>query len=70
MRLPFDSVFRSESDGSLTLMLPIRVGGITLAAGNKLSTGQTIGGIDFTRYKGKEIEADVEDNIYVIKAIY
>lgn len=69
-QVPFNTIFQVNTDGSLTAHVSIRVAGVTLAAGGTLYKGQSIGGIDFTHYVGRQFQVEVEDGTYVIKGIY
>lgn len=69
-RVPFSSVFRSNTDGSIEPTQQIRVGGLVLTPGTILRPGQLIAGIDFTQYVGRDFEIDVDGSNLVIKGIY
>jgi len=70
MRYNFSEIFRENSNGSISPLMRIRVGGVTLGEGIEMSAGVAFGGVDFYQFKGHEIEADQDGEILVIKAIY
>ena len=70
MRVPFDTIFTQNSDGSLEPKRRTRVGGVTFGPGVKLSSGVAFAGIDFTKYIGHEFEVQEDGDILVITGIY
>lgn len=68
--MPFDNVFVVNADGSVTARSTIRVGGITIGSGTVLRPGQTIAGLDFTQFVGRQLEVEIEGGTFVIKGIY
>jgi len=68
--MPFDNVFIRNADGSVTTRTTIRVGGITVGANTILRQGQTIAGLDFTQFIGRQLQVEIENGVYVIKGIY
>lgn len=69
-RLTFNSIFIQHPDGTLEPRQKIRVGGVTFGSGVKLSRGMALGGIDFTRFVGHDLEVETDNDILVIKAIH
>lgn len=70
MRYQFNEIFTEKSGGTLSPTRQIRVGGVSFGPGVSFGAGAAFGGVNFHQYKGHEIEADDEDGILVIKAIY
>ena len=66
----FDTVFMQHPDGSLEPRQPIRVGGVSFGPGVRFSSGVTIAGIDFTLFRGHNLEVREENGIFVIESIY
>ncbi|MBI1960994.1 MAG: hypothetical protein HYS43_01840 [Candidatus Liptonbacteria bacterium] len=69
-RLKFEAVFVEHVDGTLEPRQRVRVGGVTLSPGVNLGRGVNIGGIDFTQFKGHDLEAQIDGDTLVITAIY
>lgn len=69
MRVPFASLFKLNGS-TIEPIVRIRIGGVTFGPGFTLSKGMAIGGVDLTQYSQHELEVEVEDNTYVIRAIY
>lgn len=70
MKYNFNEIFKENSDGSISPIKRIRVGGVTLGPGVTMRAGVAFGGVDFYQFKGHQIEADQDGEILVIKAIY
>ena len=70
MRYQFNQVFTENKDGTLSPNRKIRVGGVSFGPGVSFGSGAAFGGVNFHEYKGRELEADDEDGILVITAIY
>lgn len=70
MRVPFNTVFLQNTDGSLEPRQRIRVGGVELDPGAKFSHGVTFGGIDFTQFIGHHLEVETDGEVLVVKGIY
>lgn len=72
-RVTFDSLFIQHSeDGTIEPRQSVRIGGVTIGPGVRLSRGVTIGGIDLTKFRGRdfEVEEDEKNDILVITGIY
>lgn len=70
MKYNFNEIFRENSDGSLTPVRRIRIGGVELCSGVTFSRGAYFGGVDFTLFRGHEIEADTDNEVLVITGIH
>lgn len=70
MRYQFSEVFTENQNGTLSPARQIRVGGVSFGPGVSFGSGAAFGGVNFHQYKGHELEADDEDGVLVIKAIY
>lgn len=67
----FYQIFRLVDDKTLEFVHKTKVGGVEFDAGEQITRGLIIGGIDFFRYLGHEIEADKEeDGTLVIQKVY
>jgi hypothetical protein len=69
-RINFGSVFEERPDRTLTPRQRIRVGGIELSPGVSIGQGVAFGGIDFTKFIGRDFDVDTDGNVLVIKGIY
>ncbi|MEK6952539.1 MAG: hypothetical protein AABX29_05990 [Nanoarchaeota archaeon] len=69
-KVPFNTLFKVNANGSIEPIQQIRVGGITLSPGVILSPGQVIAGIDFSQYRDRNFEIAVDGSLLVIKGIY
>jgi len=70
MRYQFNDVFTENADDTLSPVRQIRIGGVSFGSNVSFSPGAGLAGIDLYQYKGHELEADDEDGVLVIKAIY
>jgi hypothetical protein len=71
MRYQFNQVFTENRNGdTLSPTRQIRVGGVSFGPGVSFGANAAFGGVNFHQYKGHELEADDEDGVLVIKAIY
>ncbi len=70
MRYNFSEIFRENPAGSLTPIRRIRIGGVELGPGVTFSKGTSFGGVDFTLFRGRNIEADQDGEILVIQGIH
>jgi len=67
----FYQIFTVVDDKTLEFIHDTKIGGIEFNAGEKINKGIVIGGIDFFKYLGNEMEVTVEDNdTYVIDKVY
>jgi hypothetical protein len=69
-KMPFNAVFDVSEDKSITPHFAIRVGGVVVQADTTIQPGFIIGGIDLTQYTDKDLEVEVENDVYVIRGIY
>lgn len=70
-RISFDSVFvQHPEDGSLEPRQRIRVGGVEFGPGVRFTRGVAFAGVDFALLIGREIEAETDGPVLVIKGVY
>lgn len=69
-RYPFDAIFQTNPDGSLSPKKVIRVNSITIGPGVSFGHGVSFGGVDFTTYRRFDIAAEDSDGVLVIKGFY
>lgn len=70
MRINFHEIFIVNADGSIESREKIiRIGGVQFGPGAKFKN-VSFGGIDLSKYVGRDLEIRDENNIYVITGIY
>ena len=70
MKLKFSEVFGKKSDGSITPIRTIRIGGVSLGPGIFFSKGVSFAGVDISMYEGFDIEVDEEEGVLIVKGFY
>jgi hypothetical protein len=70
-RINFSQLFRTNIDGSVEPLVPIRVAGIQLGPGVRFSKGVLFSGIDFTLFIGKDFSVEIgSDGVYEIVGVF
>jgi len=69
-RYNFWDIFQLLPNGALTPKRQIHVNGITFGPGVSFGSGVSFGGVDFKQYQGKDIAAEEQNGILIIKGIY
>lgn len=69
-RMPFASIFRINTDGSLVTNQSIRIGGVQLPQGSIIVRGTVFSGIDITQYNDHDLEVTTDNGVAVITGIY
>jgi len=69
-RVRFDSVFKVNSDGTITPLQTTRIGGVTITPGVTISGTVGIGGINIAQYVGRDLEITTDGGAIVITGIY
>ena len=69
-RLNFNSIFNSNTDGSIEPRQRIRVGGVTFEPGVRFNQGVVIAGVDFSQFRDRDFEVDVDGDVIVIKGVF
>ncbi len=70
MRYKFEDIFQKKSDGSLSPLQVVRVGGIIFGPCVSFNSGVAFGGVDFYQFQGHDIEAEKDGDVLVITGIY
>ncbi|MDO9580570.1 MAG: hypothetical protein Q7J06_08390 [Bacteroidales bacterium] len=70
MRIPFSAIFIRHQDGSLEPLRRVRIGGVEFGPGVKLSGGVRFGGVDITKYIGRDLEIEVDNDTWIVTGIY
>lgn len=70
-RFLFNEIFsENPADNSLTPIRTIRIGSATFGSSVTFRQGVYFGGVNVFEFKGKDIEADEEGDVLVIKGFY
>ncbi|MBI2013817.1 MAG: hypothetical protein HYS87_03260 [Candidatus Colwellbacteria bacterium] len=70
MRINFHEVFNVNADGSIESKEKIiRIGGVQFGPGARFKN-VSFGGIDLSKYIGRDLEIREENNVHVIIGIY
>ena len=55
MRVPFDSVFKVNPDGSITPLTIVQIGCVTLSPNRSFSNGAVFSGLNIGAMRGKDL---------------
>jgi hypothetical protein len=67
----FYQIFTVINQDTLELLHTTKIGGATLQKGDRITRGEIVGGLDFFRYIGNEMNVEVEtDGTHVVKSVY
>lgn len=69
MRIPFNKLF-SVANGIITPIVTIHINGITMTPGVSFGSGVIFGGIDLSKFLGKDFEVDLNNGVYIVKGVY
>lgn len=69
-KVPFDSIFTINQDGSIEPKQTIRVGGVTMSPGVKFTRGVSFAGIDIAQFVDRDLEINTDEGVVVITGIY
>jgi hypothetical protein len=56
MRVPFDTVFHDNGNGSYSPRSVIRIGGITMSPGVSFTSGVSFSNFNIAEYAGRDLE--------------
>lgn len=70
MRKGFYDIFVLHSDGSIEPRQPVRIGGIQFGPGVRFGSGISFGGIDLTKFVGRDFEVDEDNGVLKLKGVY
>ena len=68
-RINFYQIFRVNADGSIEPLRPVKIGGVQFGSGARFKN-VSFGGIDLSKYIGRDFEIRDEGGVYVITGIY
>jgi hypothetical protein len=70
MRVSFQQVFQENADGSLSPLVQVQIGGITMSPGMAFGGGVSFGGVDLHELKGRDLDVEIQNGVYVIKGYF
>jgi hypothetical protein len=70
MRYKFDEIFQENPNRALTPKVKIFINGVSFGPGVIFSPGVIFGGVDIFQHKGRDIEADDQGGILMLKGFY
>ncbi|HEY1018924.1 MAG TPA: hypothetical protein VGE25_08010 [Sediminibacterium sp.] len=69
MKVSFNQIF-NISNGMVTPKVVVHINGVTMSPGVSFGGGVMFGGVDLTKFIGKDFEVEVSNGVYVIKGVY
>lgn len=66
VQVKFSDLFKTEGNGMLTPLIPIRMGGITVGNGISFGGGVSIGGLNLLEYSSSIVNGYVDNGIFVV----
>lgn len=69
MRIKSSEVFRVNGNGTVTVIKPIKIGGVSFS-NVVFSGGVKVGEINLIDFVGKDLEVEKENDVFVITRIY
>jgi hypothetical protein len=67
MRVPFERVFATNADGSITPKVPVRIGGVAREPGSEFGARVRLGSVtDFAALRGRDLEVNREGQGYIL----
>lgn len=70
MKSGFWELFKENEDATLSPVQQIRIGMVTLNSASCFGRGVQICGIDLHAVKGRDVEGDEIDGVFVIRGFY
>lgn len=70
MRVPFNTVFQINPNGSVSPKGTVTLGGVTMSSGVSFTKGVSFAGVDIASIAGQDLEIEKNGEITVIKAVY
>jgi hypothetical protein len=74
MKYNHSQIFETNKDGVIVAKVPVRIEQMSLAIGagigNMVIEGPTIGQFKVPESNGHDLEAEIVDDIYIIKKVY
>jgi len=69
-RINFYQIFKVNNDGSIEPLRSVRIGGVQMGPGVRLSKGVSFSGIDLSQFIGRDFAVEEQTGILVIKGIF
>ena len=69
-RINFYQIFRIGPDGSIEPIKTVRIGGAQFGPGVRFGKGVSFGGIDLSKYIGRDLHVEEQDGVLIITGIY
>jgi len=69
-KIPFRQVFQESPNGTLTPIRPIHINGMAFDPGVSSWAGVSFGGVDFMKYKNKDLAIEDRGSYLEIVGIY
>jgi hypothetical protein len=63
-------MFQENADGSLEPTVQVNINGVVFGPGVRFTPGVAFGGVDMHKFKGLDLEADLIDNIWILRGFY
>ena len=70
MRVPFDAVFQTNPNGSISPKTIVTINGVTMSPGVALGGGVSMGGVDLTSMRGKDLEIEKQGGGVIVTRHY
>lgn len=69
-RIPFNQLFQQLPDGSLTPLRIISINNVVMGPGVIFQDGALFGGVDISRFIGRDFATRTENNVVIILGVY
>ena len=70
MRVPYDQVFQSNSNGSVSPRCSVHINGVTMSPGVSFTQGVAFGGLDVVAIRGHDLDIEQQGDVVVIKGYF
>lgn len=70
MRVPFNQVFQTNANGSISPRTTVHVNGVTMTPGVTFNRGVSFGGLDIAAIQGKDLDIEQQAGTVVIKGFF
>lgn len=69
-RVSFETVFKTNTDGSISPKYQTQVGGVIMGPGVAMNNGVSMGGFDVQMYRGHDLSIDTLKGVVIIRGVY
>lgn len=70
MRVPFDKIFTTNSNGYITPKVPVQINGAPMDPGASFGGTVSIGGVNLSTLTGKDLDVERKGNVTIIHGHY